>query len=100
MIESELDCLRIRARRNSEVVLEAIPAAVIENTDPWINFVIPDSRVSRHVGAPPGRVVANQIVAFSRKQIEDLGLRIGLRAHQFHAQNLFVSMFLDCDNRL
>lgn len=59
--EGQPDLTRVGPRRHDEVVLQFALVPVIGEIDAWIGIVVLDLGIGRNVGAPLGRVVADEV---------------------------------------
>ncbi len=65
-VEAQLDGAGIGVRRDDEIVFELPLSAVIGEVDAGPHVAVFDPAVSRDVGAPLRRIVADEIIRLSR----------------------------------
>ena len=68
-VETHVDALRVRARREHEIVFELALLAVVDDVDAGIDVAVAHFAETRHAGAPRGRIVAREIVRHGRRRV-------------------------------
>ena len=74
--DRQMDLPRVRAGGDKEVVFQAFGSiAVVFQVDAAVKIVIANAGIRGHVGPPPGRIVADQVVIGARIPLQANGCR-------------------------
>ncbi len=85
--ETNVDCLRVAARRDHKIVFQLALIAVIDQIDPWVHFPIADLAIVHYIRPPIARIFSEEIVCRARQLIRAGDLRILISADQMHSQH-------------
>ena len=85
-LERELDDVRIRARRDDEVVFELLLIAVVDEVHSGIDVLVFDCPVAWNLRVPVSAIAADDVVALSGQFVVLRDARCRVAVNQLHPQ--------------